>query len=110
MAMDAVERFSVRQDDTSVTITYDRGPAYSYRPDGRKRKQETPRGTPVSVTARWKDQGLTVERAADGGEIITRYMLGAEGDQLHVVTRLEMGPRMRLEFQRVYDRVRIEGG
>lgn len=105
MAMDPIRRFTISQDDSTVSFITDWQEPLLVRFDGTKLEREYDWGK-LSIKAGWYGRGLVVERAVDdGGTVLDRYVLSTTTDQLFVVTRVEVG-RMAgepIEFRKVYD-------
>ncbi len=105
MAMQAAERFTVAQGDSTVTITYEERASLTLFTNGKKWKEEGPEGVEIEFTAQWKGEELQVERKIDGGgKVQQTFLLSDDGDQLFVITKVELGRRAPLKFRRVYDR------
>ena len=105
VAREAVQRFTLKQTDTTVTISYNDMPPRVFHTDGRKVEQETEAGDKIEVEAYWQGRYLMVSRKVDGGGTITeQYFKSSVTDQLEVITRIELGRMPRpMQFLRVYD-------
>jgi hypothetical protein len=105
MAREAVQRFTLEQTDTTVTISYNDMPPHVFHTDGRKIEQETEAGDKIEVKAYWQGRYLMISRKIDGGGTITdQYFKSSVTDQLEVITRIELGRMPQpMQFLRVYD-------
>jgi len=105
VAREAVQRFTLEQTDTTVTISYNDMPPHVFHTDGRKVEQQTEAGDKIEVKAYWQGRYLMVSRKVDGGGTITeQYFKSSVTDQLEVITRIEVGRMPRpMQFLRVYD-------
>jgi len=105
VAREAVQRFTLEQTDTTVTISYNDMIPHVFHTDGRKVEQETEAGDKIEVKAYWQGRYLMVSRKVDGGGTITeQYFKSSVTDQLEVITRIELGRMPRpMQFLRVYD-------
>lgn len=105
MVTDPVRRIDLQQGDSTVTLTYDQQRPLVLHTDGRELEQELPSGSKMKVRAGWNGRYFVVERKIDGGGTITeQYFKSSVTDQLHVITRIEMGRMPRaMQFLRVYD-------
>lgn len=105
MVREPIRRIDLQQGDSTVTLTYDQRLPLVLHTDGRELEQELPSGTKMEVRAGWEGRYFVVERKIDGGGTITeQYFKSSVTDQLHVITRIEMGRMPQpMQFLRVYD-------
>jgi len=106
-ATEASERLTIVRKENAFVITDGDGRSWSFVPDGRKVKGETPVGLKVETTAWWEAPLLIVERRFDGGVSVTdQYTLLTDPRQLVIMSIVEtdrMKGDQAIRVRRVYD-------
>jgi hypothetical protein len=104
-ALRPVLQLRIQQTDSTVSLSDGTGELATYRTDGRKVREPQLVGGDIEISARWKDQQLTIERKVpELATIRETYYLDPGTMQLIVAVRLSGSKLPRdIEVRRVYD-------
>ncbi len=102
-----VQRFTITQSDSSITITDVEGKTRYLVPDGKKKKEHSLDEGEFEIKTKWKGDKLVVEQDLDHGPSLKQtFRLDGETHQLILEVEVQ-GERMPrpIEVRRVYDLV-----
>jgi hypothetical protein len=107
MALRASTRFTVRQDDSTVTFTSEDGTARVYHADGRKTTERLGPDREVKTRARWDGKDFVITRDLNGGmTVIESYFHAPDTNELYEIVELKASRLPEpVMFRRVYDPV-----